>query len=255
MMAYYDAAGNALQKDCDLKVTIGANVYWGNNFSGGWSTTATTTRDHTNNTEGVFLDAAHGLPASGTVRVDVIGFNNPGGMNYSLVVVGNVASQAVTQVSLDKGKYTCAADGRSHGERLGGLARRCRSRSTSRNSVSTVIDTQVVSCTGSNGVFTGSILTGSGIVVADGGTITATYDTTFTATANIDCQLDAADGGFLIRGGCDNAAAGTDDVIGPLFNGGVNEFYNKYMDGGEYNSYTVGFVNQTGVALTDVYVT
>ncbi len=254
MMTYYDAAGNALQKDCDLKVTVGSTVYWGNNFSGGWSTSGTATRDHTNNTEGVFLDAAHGLPASGTVRVDVIGFNNPGGMNYSLAVVGNVASQSVTQVSLNQGKYSCA-------QTVGVTVNDAAASSpvsvtlTSRNSASAVIDTQVVSCTGSNGVFTGSIQSGSGIVVADGGTITATYNTTFTATSGIDCQLDASDSGFLIRGGCDNDTAGTDEVVAPLFNGGVNEYYNKYMDGGEYSSYTVGFVNQTGVPLTDVYVT
>ena len=41
---------------------------------------------------------------------------------------------------------------------------------------------------------------------------------------------------------------------GPLFGGGSNEFYNKYMDAGEYSSYTVGFVNETGAPLTDVYV-
>jgi hypothetical protein len=35
MMTWYDAAGDALQKNADLKVTIGANVYLGNNFSSG----------------------------------------------------------------------------------------------------------------------------------------------------------------------------------------------------------------------------
>ncbi len=253
MMAYYDGAGNALQKDADLRVTIGSNVYWGNNFSTGWSTTATTTRDHTNNTEGVFLDAGHGLPASGTIQVDVIGFNNPGGLNYSLVVVGDVASQNVTQVSLDQGRYTC-------NETVTVTVNDAAASSpvsvtlTSRNSSSVVIDTEIVSCTGSGGVFTGTIQTGTGIVVVDGGSITATYDTTYTATSTIACQITLADGGFLINGGCDNAAAGTDSVVGPLFNGGSNEFYNKYMDAGEYSSYTVGFLNQTGVTLTDVYV-
>jgi hypothetical protein len=55
-------------------------------------------------------------------------------------------------------------------------------------------------------------------------------------------------------GGCDNEAAGTDTVTGPLTNGGVNEFYHKYFDANEYSTYTVGFSNQTGAALTDVYV-
>jgi hypothetical protein len=30
MMVYYDTAGNTIQKDADLKVTIGSSVYWGN---------------------------------------------------------------------------------------------------------------------------------------------------------------------------------------------------------------------------------
>ncbi len=253
MMTYYDASGDVLQKDADLKVTIGANVYWGNNFSGGWSTAATATRDHTNNTEGVFLDAAHGLPASGTIQVDVIGFNDPGGMNYSLVVVGDVAAQNVTQVYLDQSRYNCA-------QNVNVTVNDASATSpvsvtlTSRNAASAVIDTQTVSCTGSGGVFTGSITTGSGIAVVDGGTITATYAAVTPAVATISCQLAANDGGTILEGGCDNNAAGTDMVAGPLSNGASNEFYNKYMDGGEYTSYTFGFTNQTGVALTDVYV-
>jgi hypothetical protein len=253
MMVYYDASGDVLQKDADLKVTIGGNVYWGNNFSGGWSTSATATRDHTNNTEGVFLDAAHGLPASGTVQVDVLGYNDPGGMNYSLVVVGDVAAQNVTQVYLDQAKYNCAQtvnvtvnDGSASSPVSVTL--------TSRNAASAVIDTQTVTCSGSGGVFTGSITTGSGITVADGGTLTATYLAVTPAVANISCQLVANDGGFIIQGGCDNNAAGTDIVTGPLSNGASNEFYNKYMDGGEYTAYTFGFTNQTGVPLTDVWV-
>jgi hypothetical protein len=254
MMVYYDAAGDALQKDADLKVTIGGNVYWGNGLSGGWSTTAITTRDHTNNTEGVFLDAAHGLPASGTVQVDVIGFNNPAGMNYSLVVVGDVVSQAVTQVSLDSGTYTCS-------DAVGVTVFDAAATSpvsvtlVSKNSSSSTIDTQIVSCTGSNGVFTGTIQTGSGIVVADGGSLTATYvGAVNPAVSNVSCQVGATDSGFAISGGCDNGAAGTDAISAPLFNAGANEFYTKYMDGGEYSSYTFRFRNTTGVALTDASV-
>jgi hypothetical protein len=256
MMTYYDAAGDALQKDADLKVTIGANVYWGNNLSGGWSTSATANRDHTNNTEGVFLDAAHGLPASGTVKVEVIGFNDPGGMNYSLAVVGDVASQLVTQVSLDQGTYTCndtvhitvndAAASSPVSVTL-----------VSKNSLSTTIDTKIVSCTGSNGVFTGTIQAGSGIVVADGGSLTATYVGAIApSVATVTCQVGATDFGLTpsISGGCDNTAAGTDTVNGPLFTGGSNEFYSKYMDAGEASSYTFKFKNTTGVALTDAFV-
>ena len=254
MMDYYDASGDALQKDADLKVTVnGSTVYWGNNFSGGWSTAATSTRDHTNNTEGVFLDAAHGLTASGTVTVDVIGFNNPGGMNYSLVVSGNVASATVQQVSLNKGVYTC-------NEPINITVNDSLATSpvsvtvVSKNSLSATIDTKVVSCAGAAGVFTGSILTGSGITVADGGSITVTYAAASPVTSNIVCQAAVTDAGFVIGGGCDNGAAGTNSVTGPLTNGSVNEFYTKYMDAGEYSAYRMTFVNNTGAALSDVYV-
>ncbi len=253
MMAYYDAAGNALQKDCDLKVTIGATVYWGNNFSGGWSTSATSTRDHTNPTEGVLLDAAHGLPASGTIQVDVIGYSNPAGMPYSLVVSGDVAAQNVTQVSLDKAKYTCNDTVRVTVNDAAGSSP-VSVTLTSKNGGGTTIDTKTVSCTGTGGVFTGTIQTGSGITVVDGGSVVATYAAVTPATAAIACTAALADGGFLISGGCDNASAGTDSISGPLSNGGSNEYYTKYMDGGEYTAYTMGFVNQTGAPLTDVYV-
>ena len=256
MMVYYDAAGDALQKDADLKVTIGGNTYWGNNFSSSWSTSLTSNRDHTNNTEGVFLDMAHGLPASGTIQVDVVGYNNPAGMNYSLVVVGDVASQAVTQVSMDKGKYTCSDLVKIT---VNDIAASSPVSVTlvSKNSLSATIDTQIVSCTGSNGVFVGTIQTGSGIVVADGGSLTATYPGALApATATVSCQVGATDVGFppTISGGCDNAAAGTDAISAPLFNGGSNEFYTKYMDAGEYTAYTFKFKNTTAVALTDATV-
>jgi hypothetical protein len=254
MMTYYDAAGDALQKDADLKVTIGGNVYWGNNLSAGWSTSATATRDHTNNTEGVFLDAAHGLPASGTVQVDVIGFNDPGGMNYSLVVVGDVASQSVKQVSMNQGQYNCA-------ETVKITVNDASASSpvsvtlVSKNAASTTIDTRNVSCSGSGGVFVGTVQTGSGITVVDGGSITATYAGAIASvSATISCHIQATDFGFLIGGGCDNSAAGTDPVTGPIALGGVNEFYNKYMDAGEYSSYTFAFTNMTGVPLTDATV-
>jgi hypothetical protein len=254
MLSYYDAAGDALQKDADLKVVIGANTYWGNNFSSSWSTTATSTRDHTNNTEGVFLDAAHGLPASGTVEVDVIGFNNPGGMNYSLVVSGDVASSAVTQVSMDKGSYTCN-DTVKITVNDASATSPVSVTLVSKNASSTTIDTQIVSCSGSNGVFVGTIQTGSGIIVADGGSLTATYvGAANPATAAVSCQIAATDQGAVLSGGCDNASAGTDPINAPLFNGGNNEFYTKYMDAGEYTSYAFNFKNATGVTLKDVYV-
>jgi hypothetical protein len=252
MLVWYDAAGNALQKDIDLKVTIGANIYFGNRLTSGWSATGGTA-DHLNTTEGFFLDAAHGLPASGQIRVDVIGFNNPAGINYSLVVVGDVASSAVTQVSLDKGKYDCN-DVIEVTVNDASASSPVQATLTSRDASSTIIDTQIVNCTGSNGVFSGTITANAGINVADGGTVTATYAAVTPAVSNVVCKLTAADGGFLINGGCDNNSAGTNSVTGPLFNGGSNEFYAKYMDAGEASSYTFGFVNQTGAPLADVYV-
>jgi hypothetical protein len=251
MLVWYDQANGTIVRNANLKVTIGANQYLGNVFANSWSTTGGTF-DITNTTEGVFLDQAHGLPASGPFTVDVIGANNPGGMNYSLVVSGNVVNTAVLGVSLDKGVYTCA--GPINITVTDPLATSPVSVTvTSKDSGSTVIDTEIVSCTGSNGVFNGTVIAGGALTVVHGGSITATY-TTVHKDADIACQASLNDEGFLIGGGCDNIAAGTDDATGPLTNGGVNEFYNKYFDANEYSTYTVGFSNQTGAPLTDVYV-
>jgi len=124
----------------------------------------------------------------------------------------------------------------------------------SKDSGATVIDTQFVSCSGSGGVFTGSIVLGSGIAVTDGGSIEVSYDVCSPAVASVACGLAVTNAGYIIQGGCDNDAAGTNNTLGPLFGGGSNEFYNSYMDGNEYTAYTMGFVNGTGKALTDVWV-
>ena len=81
-----------------------------------------------------------------------------------------------------------------------------------------------------------------------------TYGAAPPVLASITCQADVDDAAFVVGGGCDNAAAGTNQVSGPLSNGGVNEFYTKYMDAGEYTSYKMTFVNNTGAALTDATV-
>jgi hypothetical protein len=252
MLAFYDAAGDALQEDADLRVTIGGNVYRGNVMANGWSVVGGGF-DHTNTTEGVFLDAAHGLPASGTVQVEVIGFNNPAGSTYSLVVVGDVTGQDVVQVSFDAGKYSCNAAMEITVNDAGATSP-VSVTVTSRNAASAIIDTELVSLTGSGGVFTGTLVGGTGIAVVDGGTVTATYAAVTPSVASIVCQATLADGGSFITGGCDNDAAGTNPFSGPLSNGGQNEFYAKYMDANENSAYTFGFVNQTGAPLSDVYV-
>jgi len=121
----------------------------------------------------------------------------------------------------------------------------------SKDAASVTIDTQIVSCSGSGGVFTGTIQTGSGITVVDGGSLTATYPGAIAqANATVSCQLTATDQGSALAGGCDNGAAGTDSISGPLTGAGSNEFYTKYMDAGEYTSYTFRFKNTSGLALT-----
>ena len=107
MLVWYDKTGSALSINLDLKVTIGANVYLGNHFSGGWSTTGGTA-DATNPQEGVFLNAAAGLPATGTVQVDVIGSNVPDATdNYSLVVVGDVTGSSTPFADMSQTTYLC----------------------------------------------------------------------------------------------------------------------------------------------------
>ncbi|MBZ5637376.1 MAG: HYR domain-containing protein [Acidobacteriia bacterium] len=125
---------------------------------------------------------------------------------------------------------------------------------TSLDSAGTPVDTRVVSANGANGVFSGTIQLGSGITVTNGGSIRATYGACTPAIASVTDTLAVSDAGFIMSGGCDNTSAGADPVTGPLFNGGVNEFYTQYMDGGEYTAYTFGFSNDTGTPLTDVWV-
>jgi len=252
MMDWYDAAGNALQKDADLKVTIGAAVYWGNHFTNGWSSTGGA-HDTTNNTEGVFLDSSSGLPASGTIQVDVIGTTT---RRHELlaVVSGNVTSQAVTQVSMNKGTYNCSDTVTVTVNDTGG---------SSPVSVTWKVGTPSMPSS-TPGPFPaparaasswGPSRPGPGSPWPTAGTSRPFYNTSYTTTASVNCQLTLADGGYFIKGGCDNDLAGTGSISGPPYNGYVNEFYTKYMDAGEYSSYTMGFVNQTGIALTDVYVT
>lgn len=80
------AASVQLVNNLNLKVTApdGATIYYGNRFSGGWSTTGGSA-DGVNNVENVYLQS----PATGRWKVEVIGFNVPQGPQpYALVVYG-----------------------------------------------------------------------------------------------------------------------------------------------------------------------
>ena len=83
------AASKTLVNDLDLKVTSpGGDVYYGNVFNGGWSTTGGSA-DRTNNVENVYVQAA----ASGTWTVEVKGYNVPNGPQpFALVVDGSFGS-------------------------------------------------------------------------------------------------------------------------------------------------------------------
>ena len=78
-----EAASANLVNNLNLKVTApGGQVYWGNNFSGGWSTTGGSA-DSVNNVENVYVQSA----ASGTWTVEVIGANVPQGPQPFAIVV------------------------------------------------------------------------------------------------------------------------------------------------------------------------
>lgn len=70
------AAGTELVNNLNLKVTApnGTTIYWGNNFSGGWSASGGTA-DTKNNVENVYVNN----PATGTWTVRVEGANVPNG--------------------------------------------------------------------------------------------------------------------------------------------------------------------------------
>jgi len=86
-------AAKTLVNDLDLKVTSpGGEVYYGNVFNGGWSTTGGGA-DRTNNVENVYVQAA----ASGTWTVEVKGYNVPNGPQpFALVVDGVFGSTPPT---------------------------------------------------------------------------------------------------------------------------------------------------------------
>jgi hypothetical protein len=79
--------------DLDLVVTSPSGaVYYGNQFSGGWSQTGGSA-DRTNNVENVYVQAAEG----GTWTVDVSGYNVPNGPQpFALVVDGGGSGSSPT---------------------------------------------------------------------------------------------------------------------------------------------------------------
>jgi subtilisin family serine protease len=93
-LVWTDRSGNNLVNDLDLVLTNGTTTYYGNNFSGGWSSTGTT-RDRTNPAECIYINA--GVLPAGAYTIQVEGFNIPNGETgghqpYALVVSGGIAA-------------------------------------------------------------------------------------------------------------------------------------------------------------------
>ncbi len=82
------AANPAYINDLDLEVTIGANTYFGNDFTGGQSA-LNGVRDFRNNAEQVLLNAPPVGPVSIVVRAQAVNTVEP--QAYALVVTGDVA--------------------------------------------------------------------------------------------------------------------------------------------------------------------
>jgi len=259
MLAWYDTAQNNLDKNLNLTVTIGANTYKGNVFSNGWSTTGGS-YDATNNTEGVFLQPSQ-LPSSGTITVQVNAYNAVGGANFSLVVSGDVQDVGTTEVALDKAIYDCA-------DTLVVTVTDSNASSPVNVTLTTSNgDSLTVQCTGSGGIFTSNPITVVGgtpntsdqiLQVANGGTITATYNDTnpvqtLTDQGTVDCQANIQDGGYLMSGGCDEVTSWSQLPLDHAANF-PSELYTPYMDNGEYISYTFGIYNAEAIDLTDARV-
>lgn len=92
-LVWTDRVGNNLVNDLDLELTNGTTTYYGNNFSGGWSSTGTT-RDRTNPAECIYING--GVLSAGTYTIKVKGYNVPNGETgghqpYALVVTGGLA--------------------------------------------------------------------------------------------------------------------------------------------------------------------
>lgn len=167
------AAAVQLVNDLNLTVTNGANTYRGNNYSGGFSITGGTF-DNRNVEEGVRVSA----PALGIWTVRITGLAVPQGPQpFGLAITGGIGDQAGA-LALDRGSYGSTGtvelqviDNNAVGSVLVDVAS------------TTETTPEVVTLTGGNGVFTGTIaLTPNGVTngnsvlsVSHGDQISATY--------------------------------------------------------------------------------
>ncbi len=119
MMTYTDAPGDpnatptgGLGNDLDLVVTAGANVYYGNNFSGGFSQTGGTA-DAVNNLEGVFFPAGsvstfEARIVASSIAADAIpGDGNAADQDFALYIYNATDQSSDGVVSLDMASYPC----------------------------------------------------------------------------------------------------------------------------------------------------
>ena len=118
----------AAERTSDLKVTIGANVIPGEQLQrqlehGGHDAA----RPHEPHRRACSSTPRTDCPHPGTVQVDVIGFNDPGGLNYSLVVVGDVASASGhSSLVWTKARTPATAPSRSRSTTPSAASRCCR---------------------------------------------------------------------------------------------------------------------------------
>lgn len=93
--------------------------------------------------------------------------------------------------------------------------------------------------------------------VADGGTITATYNDPHVGhpspqkTADVECNAIISEYGWGMEGGCDETTTIPPTFHAPDYH---SEYYTPHMDNNEVVSYTIAFTNDDIYDLTDVYV-
>ena len=186
----------------------------------------------------------------------MIGFNNPGGMNYSLVVAGDVASATVTAGFARQGHVHLHRDRQRHASTTRPRRRPFRSRWSARTASrrrstrrSSAAPARAASSPGPS-----RPEAASSSPTADSSPQPTATPRPRSAASSPARPIGHATAGSSIGGGCDNAAAGT-DIRSPVRSSTAASTSSTRSTWTPASTpATDSFVNNTGAALTDVNV-
>ncbi|HPR63410.1 MAG TPA: S8 family serine peptidase [Thermoanaerobaculia bacterium] len=225
MLVYSDAPGDpnatpsgGLVNDLDLEVTVGADVYLGNNFTNGVSVPNTGTPDTINNVEGVYFPA--GVVATFTLRVIATNLGGdaiPGDANltdqdYALYIYNATNQTSAGIIQMDREIYNCSDTIEvtvSDADLQGAGTQDVLVSSTTEPAGETLTLNEVGT---SSGVFTGMINTTS-VAPASDGLLSVTNGDTITATYN---DADSGSSTQTLRAPAIVTDTAVADCVGPI---------------------------------------